>query len=161
MTLNQSAGLFENVLSEEEANYMIQKVTDQEVKTAMFDIEDEKAPGPDGFTTKFYKEAWHIVGRDVSDTVQEFFNSRKLLGEVNATVISLVPKINTPNKVSDFRPIACCNVLYKCISKVLTNTIKKALGKLVNENQSAFVAGRQITDNILVSQELLRGYNKK
>lgn len=49
---------------------MIQEVTDQEIKAAMFDIEDEKAPGPDGFTAKFYKKAWHIVGRDVCDVVQ-------------------------------------------------------------------------------------------
>lgn len=80
---------------------------------------------------------------------------------MNATLISLVPKIQTPNKVSDFRPIACCNVLYKCISKIITNRVKEVLGKLVNENQSAFIAGRRITDNILLAQELLRGYNRK
>ncbi|GJY66021.1 hypothetical protein Tco_0468259, partial [Tanacetum coccineum] len=50
-----------------------------------------------------------------------------LLGEVNATSISLVPKLETPSKVSDFRPVTCCNVIYKCISKILTNRIKKAL----------------------------------
>ncbi|GJU22982.1 RNA-directed DNA polymerase, eukaryota, reverse transcriptase zinc-binding domain protein [Tanacetum coccineum] len=80
---------------------------------------------------------------------------------INATLISLVPKIPTPDKVSDFRPIACCNVLYKCISKILTNRIKRVLGSLVDENQSAFIGGRQITNNILLSQELFRGYNRK
>ncbi|GKD37780.1 RNA-directed DNA polymerase, eukaryota, reverse transcriptase zinc-binding domain protein [Tanacetum coccineum] len=69
--------------------------------------------------------------------------------------------MTTPDKVSDFRPIACCNVLYKCISKILTNRIKWVLGKIVNENQSAFIEGRQITDNILLAQELFRGYNRK
>nr|GEW40904.1 RNA-directed DNA polymerase, eukaryota, reverse transcriptase zinc-binding domain protein [Tanacetum cinerariifolium] len=84
-----------------------------------------------------------------------------LLGEVNATLISLVPKIQNPDKVSDFRPIACCNVIYKCISKIITNRLKGVLGKLVHESQSALIDGRQTTDNILLAQELFKGYNKK
>ena len=87
--------------------------------------------------------------------------SRKLLGEINATVISLIPKVQQPNKVSDFRPIACCNVLYKCISKILTSRIKGALDKLVNFNQSAFIPGRIIQYNLMIAQELLKGYNCK
>ena len=83
-----------------------------------------------------------------------------MLGEVNATLITLVPKIKTPMKVSDYRPIACCNVLYKIISKILTNRIKNALCKLVNPSESAFIPG-QITNNILLTQELLKGYNWK
>lgn len=72
-------------------------------------------------------------------------------GGVNATTIALVPKLDTPLKVSDFRPIACCNVLYKCISKILTTRIKNVLGKIVNKNQSAFIPGRHISDNISCS----------
>ncbi|GJZ33767.1 RNA-directed DNA polymerase, eukaryota, reverse transcriptase zinc-binding domain protein [Tanacetum coccineum] len=64
-------------------------------------------------------------------------------------------------KVLEFRTIACCNVIYKCISKILTNRIKQGLSKIVNINQSAFIPGRHIQDNILIAQELLRGYNKK
>lgn len=64
-------------------------------------------------------------------------------------------------KVSYYRPISCCNVLYKIISKILTNIIKNALCKLVSPCQSAFIPRRQITDNILLTQELLRGYNWK
>ncbi|GJY33032.1 RNA-directed DNA polymerase, eukaryota, reverse transcriptase zinc-binding domain protein [Tanacetum coccineum] len=138
-----------------------EKVSKKEVKEALFDIEDEKAPGPDGFTSKFFKETWDTVREDVCLAIQQFFDTRKLLGEVNATLISLVPKIKTPNKVSDYRPIACYNVIYKCISKILTKRMKIVLGKLVDENQSALIAGRQITYNILLAQELLRGYNKK
>ncbi|GKC34383.1 RNA-directed DNA polymerase, eukaryota, reverse transcriptase zinc-binding domain protein, partial [Tanacetum coccineum] len=85
----------------------------------------------------------------------------RILGDINATIISLIPKIPVPNKVSDFRPIPCCNVLYKCISKVLTNRIQKCLGKLISANQSAFIKGRQIQDNILLTQELLKGYERK
>ncbi|GKB00051.1 RNA-directed DNA polymerase, eukaryota, reverse transcriptase zinc-binding domain protein [Tanacetum coccineum] len=85
----------------------------------------------------------------------------KLLGEVNANLISLVPKVQNPDKVSEFRPIACCNVIYKCISKIITNRLKRVLGRLVHESQSAFIAGRRITDNILLARELFKGYNRK
>ncbi|GJT28061.1 RNA-directed DNA polymerase, eukaryota, reverse transcriptase zinc-binding domain protein [Tanacetum coccineum] len=153
--------MFTTKLSREEANAMICPVSDMEIKQAMFDIDDDKAPGPDGFTSCFFKKAWNIIGSDICDAVREFFISGKLLKEVNATMISLIPKMNTPNKVSEFRPIACCNVLYKCISKILTNRIKSGLEKVVSINQSAFIPGRSIQDNILLTQELLKGYNRK
>nr|XP_043623020.1 uncharacterized protein LOC122594653 [Erigeron canadensis] len=93
--------------------------------------------------------------------VQEFFSTGKLLGEINATTIALIPKVSTPSKVSEFRPIACCNVIQKCISKILTNRIQSGLANIVHFNQSAFVPGRHIQDNILIAQELLKGYNRK
>ncbi|GJX77241.1 RNA-directed DNA polymerase, eukaryota, reverse transcriptase zinc-binding domain protein [Tanacetum coccineum] len=79
----------------------------------------------------------------ISHAHREFFISGKMLGEINATLKSLIPKGQTPSKVIDFRPIACCNVLYKCISKIITNRIKLVLGSLVSNNQSAFIPGRK------------------
>nr|GEY22955.1 RNA-directed DNA polymerase, eukaryota, reverse transcriptase zinc-binding domain protein [Tanacetum cinerariifolium] len=75
----------------------------------------------------------------VCNAVKEFFSFGKLLGELNTTIISLIPKISTPLMVNDFRPIAYCNVLYKCISEVITEKIKGCLDKLINMNQSAFI----------------------
>ncbi|GKE41662.1 hypothetical protein Tco_1468946, partial [Tanacetum coccineum] len=69
----------EVILSEEDAMHMIKPVSDLEIKIDMFDIDDNKAPGPDGYTSKFYKKAWDIVGQDVYSAIKEFFASRKLL----------------------------------------------------------------------------------
>ncbi|GKE53700.1 RNA-directed DNA polymerase, eukaryota, reverse transcriptase zinc-binding domain protein, partial [Tanacetum coccineum] len=136
----------------------ISPITD-EIKRALFDTDDNKAPGPDGFTSKFFKKLWDTVNTYFCAAIKDFFITGKLLGEVNATIICLVPKMLTPQKVSDFRPITCYNVTYKCISKILTNRIKSTLNQIVDENQSAFVPERAITDNILLTQELLKGYN--
>ncbi|GJX44527.1 RNA-directed DNA polymerase, eukaryota, reverse transcriptase zinc-binding domain protein, partial [Tanacetum coccineum] len=153
--------LFQRKISNEAALNMIAEFSDKEIMMAMFDIEESKAPGPDGFTSALFKKAWDIIGTDICNAVKEFFRTGRMLGEVNATLISLIPKIQTPNKVTDFRPIACCNVLHKCISKAITNRIKHVLGMLVSNNQSAFISGRSIQDNILLTQEIIKGYNRK
>lgn len=73
-------------------------------------------------------------------------------------LITLLPKCENASSVKDFRHIACCSVLYKIISKVLANRMKKVLTTIISENQSAFVPGRVIFDNILLSHELIKGY---
>ncbi|GKC42590.1 RNA-directed DNA polymerase, eukaryota, reverse transcriptase zinc-binding domain protein [Tanacetum coccineum] len=126
----------------------------------MFQINDNKASGPDGFSALFFKKAWSIIGKDVCLALKEFFVNGRILKQINSTLIALVPKIQTTQKVFDFRPIACCNVLYKCISKIITKRIKGCLDKLV-KNQSAFIPNRHIQDNILLAQELFKGYDRK
>ncbi|GJZ27198.1 nucleolar protein 56-like protein, partial [Tanacetum coccineum] len=153
--------VFGTKLNHKESMEMIKEATDSEIKNALFDIGDNKAPGLDGYTSTFFKKAWKVVGKDVCMAIKEFFTTGKLLGEMKATIISFIPKISTPNKVSDYRPIACCNMINKCISKILTERLKPGLHKLVNLNQSAFIQGRAIQDNILITQELLKGYNRK
>ncbi|KAJ9535293.1 hypothetical protein OSB04_un001605 [Centaurea solstitialis] len=153
--------LFLKKLSQVQADDMVRPIDDKEIREAIFDIDDLKAPGPDGFSSKFFKKSWPIIGSEVCEAVKQFFFNGKLLKEVNATVISLVPKSQVPKRVADFRPIACCNVIYKCISKVLVNRLKNYLDILVDKNQSAFIPNRQICDNVLLAQELMRGYHRQ
>ncbi|KAK9750638.1 hypothetical protein RND81_02G209900 [Saponaria officinalis] len=107
----------------------------------MAEITGDKAPGPDGFTSQFYKDAWSV----------SFFSSSKLLKEMNHTLLTLIPKVVMPSHVSQFRPIACCNTIYKCITKVICNRL----------GGSAFIQGRDIVGNILICQDLVRLYNRK
>nr|KAJ0222221.1 hypothetical protein LSAT_V11C200063020 [Lactuca sativa] len=137
--------LFSKKLDLVYAAEMVKVVTDEEIKSALFDINDDKAPGPDGFSAKFFKSMWAVIGNDFCQAVKEFFCNGKLLKEVNATVIALVPKIDTPGK---------------CISKIIVGRIRNYLNFIVSNNQSAFIPGRSITDNILLSQELVRGYHR-
>ncbi|KAL0310434.1 UNVERIFIED_CONTAM: hypothetical protein Scaly_2928700 [Sesamum calycinum] len=133
---------------------------EREIKDAAFDIAEDSAPGPDGYTAGFFKASWSVVGKEVSEAVSEFFRTGKLLKQVNATLLVLIPKVQMPSKVSDFRPIACCNVIYKIITKIIVKRMQSILHLLIDYSQNAFVPGRSISDNILLAQELLAGYNQ-
>ena len=75
----------------------------------------------------FYQKFWHIVGNDVSSVVLDFLNFGNMIPEINYTYIVLIPKVKSPEKMIDFRPISLCNVIYKIISKVLANRLKTIL----------------------------------
>lgn len=91
-----------------------------------------KAPGPDGFPMEFYKAAWPVIEKDFVTAVQSFFIYGFMPRSVTATLLSLVPKTTDAEKMSDFRPIACCNVMYKVISKILATRLKATLQKRSN-----------------------------
>ncbi|XP_039170208.1 uncharacterized protein LOC120294272 [Eucalyptus grandis] len=100
-----------------------------------------------------------IIGSIVLQSVHDFFRNAKLLKEVNATIIALVPKVPNATAVMDFRPIACCNTIYKVITKILANRIAGVLGDVISQSQNAFVKGRRMRDNILLAQELFAGFH--
>ena len=79
----------------------------------------------------------------------------------NETHVVLIPKIKEPKRVTDFCLISLCNVAYKIASKTIANRLKQVLPQLVCENQSAFVAERLITNNVLVAFETMFHISQK
>lgn len=63
-----------------------------EIKDALFSINPEKAPGPDGFSACFFQTNWEVVGRDIVAEVQGFFTSGCMPRTINETHIRLIPK---------------------------------------------------------------------
>lgn len=149
------------VLSSSQGLDLLRTISDTEIKQAVFSIGDEKSPGPDGFNACFFKKSWSIVGQQLCEAVKEFFATGSLLKQLNHTIIALVPKSSHASSVGDFRPIACCNVVYKVISKIIAARLAPLLGSLVDPAQSAFIEGRSMIENIYLAQELLRKYNRK
>jgi hypothetical protein len=123
-------------------------------------MDDNKALGPDGYTSAFFKKAWSIVGADFCSAVKDFFASRELLKQLNHSTIALVPKSSTANSAADYRPLSCCNVTYKVISKILAGRLAHVLDDIISPSQNAFLGGRLMADNINLMQELVRSYGR-
>ena len=95
------------------------------------------------------------MGYIVIATILDYLNSSFMVPEINHTNIVLIPKVKSPEKMSNFRPISLCNVNYKIISKVLANKSKWILLNVISSTQSAYVPGHLITNNVFVAYELL------
>ena len=106
---------------------LVRPIVPDEVRAIIFAIRGEKAPSPDGYTTHFFKVAWFMVGKEVVEAVLYFFQNQDLSPAFNSTIVALVPKYNNPNTMKSLRPISCCTVIYKCITKIMANRIKKYL----------------------------------
>eukprot|EP00253_Pinus_taeda_P036193 PITA_36193 len=140
----------------EEQNWALRRtITMEEVEEAVRNMPSDKAPGPDGFTINFYKACWNIVKQDIWEIVEDSRRSKTILKSLNSTFIALVPKVEEANSTEKFRPIALCNVICRIISKVIANRLKVILPGIISQEQSGYVEGRQILDNILLAQEMI------
>ncbi|KAL0865946.1 hypothetical protein Bca101_045064 [Brassica carinata] len=159
-TVEELQDLLQFQCSEVDQEKLISEVTAEEVKTVVFKMPSNKSPGPDGYTTEFFKSAWSIIGEDVVVAVQSFFVKGFLPKGINSTILALIPKKDTAKEMKDYRPISCCNVLYKVISKILANRLKVIMPKFISANQSAFVKDRLLMENLLLATELVKDYHK-
>ena len=135
-------------------------ILEAEINETIFSMPANKAPGPDGYPVEFFKPAWCVIGKDVVAAVQSFFIFGFMPHSINATLLSLVPKSPDAEKLSDYRPIACCNLIYKVISKIITRRLKATLPQAIELNQCAFVEGHLLLENVLLATELVKDYHK-
>jgi hypothetical protein len=126
-----------------------------EISDALFQIGPLKAPGPDGFPARFYQRNWEVLRGNVIKAVKHFFTTGFMPEGTNDTSIVLIPKIDNPTELKDYRPIGLCNVLYKVVSKCLVNRLRPMLQDIISPTQSAFIPGRLITDNTLMAFECI------
>lgn len=98
--------------------------TAKEVKRAVFHMKPLVSPRPNGFSAQFYQKNWETMGDEVTSFVLNVLNKGDSTSAVNDTYFSLIPKVKNPKKVTDFRPISLCNVIYKLVSKTLANRMK-------------------------------------
>jgi hypothetical protein len=106
-------------------------VSNEAIKETLFSIGNDKALGPDGYSSLFFKKSWDIVGADFYAAVQDFFSSGQILKQINHSIIALVLKSANVNSANDFRPISCYNVIYKVISKILAGILSHALQDII------------------------------
>ena len=117
------------------SQWLSRNVTNGEIKVALSQMHPEKDPGPGGYNAFFFQKNWDTIWDDVCWAIHSFFNSGRVLSEVNHTFVILVPKSSNASHLNDFRPISCSNTLYKLISR---NRLQLLIGELISEIKVLF-----------------------
>jgi hypothetical protein len=154
------SNLLEPVINDEDNAFLCSISLEEEIKEALFSMNSNKSPGPNGLPPLFFKHYWNIVKREVLEAVRNFFQSGRLLKQLNHTFIDLIPKVEGAASVNQFRPISLCNVIYKIISKILASRLKLMLPRFISPWQGAFVPGRLIQDNSIIACEVINAMKK-
>ncbi|XP_038972547.1 uncharacterized protein LOC120104815 [Phoenix dactylifera] len=142
-------------VSDEDSLALIRPVSGREIQEAVWSLEGDKAPGPDGFPPVFFRRYWSIVGLDVIEAIQQFFSTAEMSPEWQRTFITLIPKRQVATEPGHFRPISLCSTLYKITAKILAIRMRGILPRIISPEQGAFIGGRNISDNVLIAQEFM------
>jgi len=149
------AGLHFRSLSHAEGGGLVKPFSLDEVKVAVWDCDNFKYSGLDKISFGFIKEFWDILKDDVIRFIVEFHRNGRLTKGINNTFIALIPKVVSPQRLNDFKPISLVGSMYKILSKLLGNRLRLIMGSVILDSQSAFIKGRQILDGILVSNAVV------
>ncbi|XP_057770242.1 uncharacterized protein LOC130990061 [Salvia miltiorrhiza] len=158
--------LIEHSVSEEQNHTLVCIPDESEIAAAVFGMDSNSAPGPDGFSGKFFHSCWETLKTDVVKAVQTFFSRSYLPTGCNSSTMILIPKKEAVASVADLRPIVLSNFLFKIISKILASRLSVVAATHVSANQFGFISGRNIHDCVMLSSEGFncmqrtnRGYN--
>jgi hypothetical protein len=133
----------------------------QEIKAAVFALNKDSAPGPDGFSAFFFQQYWDIVKSDVINAVLEFFTTSWILPGYNSNVIALLPKTSSATSIDQYRPIAMANFKFKIISKIIADRLANIMPSLISEEQMGFIHDRNIKDCLCIASEAVNLLHNK
>ena len=131
------------------------------MRKALFQMEHNKAPGPDGFPAEFFQVFWSVVKDDLMALFCEFHRGELPLYSLNFGTIILLPKCKDAATVQQFRPICLLNVSFKIFTKVLTNRISTVATKTISLTQTAFMPGRNIIEGVVILHETTHELHRK
>ena len=137
------------------------EVTEEEIKAALWSLKRFKAPGLDGLHAGFFQKIWLVVGDFMIEEVKQIFSSGKMPEHLNKTLIALIPKIQGPEILGNYRPISLCNTVYKVVTKIIVARLRPFLDKLISPLQMAFVPSRKGIDNVIIAQGIIHSLGKK
>jgi len=121
-------------LSADESSALTRPFTLEEVKTAIWECDSNKSLGPDGITFGFIKQFWLDAKDDFMRFMSEFHRNSRLPKGVNSTFIALIPKVGSPQRLNDFRPISLVGCLYKVLAKVLAIRLRGVISSVVSNS---------------------------
>lgn len=148
-------GIFPRKLDSSDNSFLTAPFSEEEIKQAIWSVDSNCSPGPDGFSFGFFKFHWDLIKSDILQMMNEYHTHGKLVRGSNPSFIALIPKIPTPQCIEDYRPISLIGGTYKILAKVLACRLSRVIGSVIADNQYAFIKGRQILDGIVILNEAL------
>ncbi|KAF1871994.1 hypothetical protein Lal_00012213 [Lupinus albus] len=137
-------------------NLMLSSIlSDVEIKSAVFAMNGEGAPGSDGFGGCFYQHFWDVVHIDVCNSVRQFFTQGWLLANLNSNKVILITKFYGVDSIEDFRPIVMANFQFKIITKVIADRLALVAPNIVSCHQRCFIKEKQILDCLCSTSEAI------
>jgi len=138
---------------------LIDDFSESEVRAAIFQMEHNKASGPDGFPPEFYQVFWNIIKVDLMAVFKEFHQGNLPLQSLNFGTIILLPKMKDAKVIQQYRPICLLNVSFKIFTKVATNRLTTVAQKIIRPTQTTFLLGRNITEGAVILHEMIHELN--
>ena len=144
------------VLNENDANQLEGELTFEEISYSLKNMKNDKSPGSDGYTVEFFKVFWGQLGQFILRSLNEGFRKGELSNTQKEGVIICIPKVDKPrNFIKNWRPISLLNIIYKIGSASIANRLKLVLPSLIHEDQTGFISGRFIGDNIRLIYDII------
>ncbi len=135
--------------------------SEKEVKEAIFQMDHNSSPGPDGFPAEFYQVFWEIVKNDLMALFREFHKGTLSLYNLNFGIIVLLTKKTDANQIQQYRPICLLNVSFKIFTKVGTNRITTVAHKVIRPTQTRFLPDINIMEGVVILHETVHELHTK
>jgi len=142
-------------LGQREKESLVARFSELEIKSAVWDCGGDKSPGPDGLNFNFIKQFWEILKPDFIRFMDEFYINGTFPKGSNASFLALIPKLNDPQSLNDYRPISLIGCVHKIVAKVLAKRLALVLPHLIDERQTTFMKGRHILHGVLIANEVI------
>lgn len=146
-----------NILSDDEAKLIEGEITYSEAKYFLKNMKNDKSPGSDGFTTEFFKFFWIDIGYFIVRSINYSYNIKEMSNTQKLGIITCIPKPDKQKEyLKNWRPISLLNCVYKIASGCIANRIKKTLDTLISKDQTGFIKGRFIGENIRLIYDIMQ-----
>jgi hypothetical protein len=159
--LDLNLWLAEENVTMAENEQLTKPFSENEIKCTLFQMEKNKAAGPDGMPIEFFQACWGFMKSDMIDVFKDFYEGTLDIKRLNYGIITLLPKVKGAEKIQQYRPICLVNCLYKWITKCLTSRLEAVAGRIIHKAQTAFLKGRNIMNGVLPLHEILHETKKQ
>lgn len=142
-------------VSQPENQFLCRPFSESEIKEALYQMEKNKAAGPNKIPIEFYQGCWEFIKNDIVQLFDDFHSQKLNVSRLNYGIITLLPKIKEASKIQQFRPICLLNCLYKLITKTHTIRLEIVADKLIHKTQTAFMKNQNILSGVMCLHEIL------